>query len=254
MPSVKKSDKNSRILLIILAFFLVFILLAQHFSLPFDLYYDFHERELRVETWQRYKPYNLKVMSQEQKEKYAYDYMLDKYGVEVDVKSVGIPGGTTDFSRFYTMAVFTPKYSDDPFEFYHLYFKGNGKVCDDYYLHDVQDAVAEKVRQDAGDLPYDCVINVHVYTLSPCFPTYKMKRLAKKDPLEFIKLKETSTRIDYFFSSEYAEHKDELRDTLQQKTTYMYSRGNLFFVDGDIHEIDLSQLDPSTLLAFYSNR
>lgn len=204
------------------------------------------------ETWVRYKSYNIGSMTQEQKEQYARDYMLDKYGIETKTEYV-IPEGTA-FSRLYPFVKITPKNSNDQCEYYHVFFKPNGKICDDYYLHDIQDFITEKVTQDTEELPYDCVVFTHTYTLSPYFPTYKMKRLAKDDPIEFIKLKKTITRIDYIFSNNCVEHKDELCKILEEKTSsYIFADGNLFFVDGDIHEFDFSSLEPEMLLSTYRN-
>ncbi len=245
-----KSKKKG--MAIMIGVLIIIVLLFQLFKfLPFDLHYNTKTRELDVETWVRYKPYNLGSMTQEQKEQYAKDYMLDNYGVEVNVKKFGIPGSTTDFSRFYTMATVSPIDSDVPFDTYNIYFKGNGKICDDYYLRDIQSFVTQQVKNDISDLPYEYSVVTRTCTLSPYFPTYKMKKMAKENPLDFLKLKRTYTVIYYFFSTDCIEYKEEIRDFLESKTNYMNADGNLYFVDGDINQIDLSNIDPSTLLAFY---
>ncbi|MBE6836305.1 MAG: hypothetical protein E7515_08705 [Ruminococcaceae bacterium] len=188
-------------------------------------------------------------MTKEQKEQYAKEYMLDKYGVDVNAE-YKVPTGTS-FSRLYPYVKISSKNSDDPFEIYHVFFKGNGKICDDYYLYNIQDFVTEKVKQVTEDLPYECVVITHTYNYSPYYPTYRMKRLAKNEQMKFLKLKKTITRIDYIFSTDCVEHKDELCKMLEDKTSFMNADGNLYFVDGDIHKVEFSSLKPEMLLAFY---
>ncbi len=232
--------------------FILFILAAViifRAVFPGDFHLNFEKMEISYETWVRYKPYNLGNMTQEQKELYARDYMLDEYGVEVNTE-YKTPTGTP-FSRLYPFVLISPIDSNDAFEFYHIFFKGNGKICDDYYLSEIQDFVTQKVEQDIADLPYDCVVITHTYNYSPYFPTYRMKWFAKNYPLEFLKLKKTYTMISYIFSTDYVGQKDKLSKMLEEKTSYMNADGNLFFVDGDIHQYDLSSLKPEMLLAFY---
>ncbi len=212
----------------------------------------FYAKHQNTETWKKYKPYNFTTMTQDQQEKYVYDYILDKYGVEVNVKSIGIPGGTDAFDRFYYTANVSPKTSSDPKDTYFVFFKSqiNGEICDTFFFRDIQEYVTDTIQKDIMDLPYDFYMVSHTYLTNPYYPTYKMEYLAKNDPHSLFVSEKTFTTIDIYFNSSDVEHLNEIKSYLRDKLGYTRISGWIYFVD-DINAVDISSLDRTESKDFF---
>lgn len=236
---VKNKLSTKSFLIICIFLFIVFII---------GLAYLIH---LKSETWINYGSKLLNTMTQEEKEKLVYDYMVDKYGVEVNVNSFGLPGGTDAFDRFYNTAVIATKTSIDPQETYCVYVKNNGKMCDTYFLNEAQDDITDYIKDDLVELKYEHCLKSYTYIPRPYYPTFEMEYLAKHNPIKLFLSEKTYTSIDVYILENDIDNVSEIKDFIEQKTEdYTNVQVGIIVVD-DLNSIDFSLSNKTVVNAFY---
>ncbi|MBE6835307.1 MAG: hypothetical protein E7515_03545 [Ruminococcaceae bacterium] len=232
--SLKKDNKKEHTILWVLI--VIFLMIV--FSLIFANQNSRSKSYSSLRTWVRYKDKNV-TLSDDTREQYVKDYVLEKYGLDSDVINIWSPDANS-FHWGMWVARVRPKDVKDS-RYFNVWVKNSGKCNDEYFLWERNDEIYNTVENRLLPLPFDYRFYCFSHYGGNDPPLRADKMLAVDSLEQVLGLNGVYTEI-YLFINTSDKDKYDLKTLLRERLTGINNNINVFYCD-DLDNIDYSEYD-----------